>query len=167
MAQIRQRLLGGSHLLLNLAQLVGELNHEMSIPLALVWRQRHDTRQIVPQLTALLLTEVPDEVITLVVVLRHHVEIKGRYIEIQCFVIQEQLRDVRDVLCVHALREITVAVHLEHRYVVLAVDLVAWRTLYVTQLRHAHEEGALLHVAMEFLVCQEEAETVLADEELR
>ena len=35
------------------------------------------------------------------------------------------------------------------------------------QSRNTHEEGALLHVAMEFLVRQEEAEAVLADEELR
>lgn len=167
MAQIRQRLLRGSHLLLDLAQLVGELNHEVSVPLALVWGQRHNTRQIVPQLTALLLTEVPDEVIALVVVLRHHVEIEGRYIEVQCLVVQEQFRDVRDVFRVHALREVAVAVHLEHRDVVLAVDLVAWRTLHVTQPQNTHEKGALLHVAMEFLVCQEEAEAVLADEELR
>ena len=131
MTQIRQRLLGGSHLLLDLAQLVGKLNHEVTVPLALVWRQCHNTRQIVPQLTALLLTEVPDEVIALVVVLRHHVKVEGGYIEVQCLVVQEQLRNVRDVFRVHALREVTVAVHLEHRYVVLAVDLVAGRTLHV------------------------------------
>lgn len=166
MPQIRQRLLGRAHFLLDLAQLVRELDHEVPVPLALVWRQRHNARQVVAQLAALLLAEVAHQVIALVIVLSHHIEIERRHIEVQRLVVQEQLRDVRDVLRVHALRVIAVPVHLEHRDVALTVDFVAWRALRLSRSVKGYEEGALLHVTVEFLVCEEETETVFADKQL-
>ena len=129
MSQIRQRLLRTPHLPLDLTQFVRELDHEMPVPLPLMWRQRHDTREIVPHLRAFLLAEIPDHMIALVVVLRHHIEIERRHVEIQRFVVQKELGDVRQILAVHALVIIPVPVHFEHAQIVLPVDLVAWRAL--------------------------------------
>ena len=129
MSQIRQRLLRTPYLPLDLAQLVRELDHKMSVPLSLMRWQRHDTREIVPHFRAFLLAEIPDHVIALVVVLRHHIEIERRHVEVERFVVQKELGDVRQILAIHALVIIAVPVHFEHAQIVLPVDLVAWRAL--------------------------------------
>mmetsp|Transcript_9336 Transcript_9336/g.38156 ORF Transcript_9336/g.38156 Transcript_9336/m.38156 type:complete len:241 (+) Transcript_9336:2145-2867(+) len=72
--EVRQRSLRGPDLALLLAQLVREGDEHLPVPLALVRRQRQDARQVVSLLGALLLAEVPDDVVPALVHLAQHVE---------------------------------------------------------------------------------------------
>ena len=164
--QIRQRLLRRTHLLFNLAQLVGKLNHEVTVALALMRRERHNARQIVPQLATLLLAKVANHVVALVVVLRYHVKVERSHVVVKRFVVQKELRYVRNVLRVHTLVVVAISVHLKDGNVVLAVDLVSRRTLHVIFPTESNKKGTLLHVSMKLAICQEKAQAVLADEEL-
>lgn len=166
MSQVRQGFFWTSNFLLYFAELIRKLNHKVAIPLPLMRWQGHDTSEIVSHFRAFLLAEVANHVIPLIIVLGDHIEIEGRHVEVEGFVVQKELRDVGEVLAVHSLIVIAVAVHFEDAQIVHPVDLVARRTLRITALHGLHVERAFLHVTVKLLVGQKEVQTVLADKEL-
>ena len=80
--------------------------------------------------------------------------------------VQEQLRNVGNVLGVHPLGIVAISVNFKHRNVPFAVNLVSGRALRIMLAAQLYKEGALLHVAVQFLICKKKTEAVLADEQL-
>ena len=102
----------------------------MSIAFSLERRKRQDTGEVIPQLAKLLLTEIADDMVALVVILRHHIKVEGRYVEVECLVVEEEFGDIRDVLAVDALVVVSISINFKNRYVVLAVNLVSRGALH-------------------------------------
>eukprot|EP00968_Pinguiococcus_pyrenoidosus_P023974 scaffold4148_cov240-Pinguiococcus_pyrenoidosus.AAC.4 len=110
LTEIAQGLLGGSHFLLPLAELVAEGNDEAAVALPLVAREREDAREVVAQVGMLLLREVSHGMVPSVVKLAQDVEEERIDVVVERLVIQEQLREVAEVLAVFGLDH---PIHLE------------------------------------------------------
>ncbi|KAG5459868.1 MAG: hypothetical protein BJ554DRAFT_8158, partial [Olpidium bornovanus] len=104
-AEIGKRLLRGSNLLFDLAQLVRERDEYLPVPHSLELRQ-------------------PDHVPPVLVLLRHDVEKERIHVVVDGFVVQEQLRQQAEV---PAPRPLLSSVDLEKRQVVIPVYLVPRR----------------------------------------
>lgn len=111
-AQVRERSLRRSFLLLNLAQFVGELDQELAVPLSLALRQYQDAREVVLDLRSVLLREVASKVVlelwlTHLVfdpdTLNEHIEEEWTAVKSDVLVIKEQFGDETQVLTVEAL----------------------------------------------------------------
>mmetsp|Transcript_13380 Transcript_13380/g.54017 ORF Transcript_13380/g.54017 Transcript_13380/m.54017 type:complete len:575 (-) Transcript_13380:98-1822(-) len=155
--EVRQRSLRGPDLALLLAQLVREGDEHLPVPLALVRRQRQDARQVVSLLGALLLAEVPDDVVPALVHLAQHVEQEEIHVVVERLVVQEELGEVAQVLAEDLL---LLAVNLEKRRRLtarlVAVDLVPGRVVHLR----------LPKVPLQLLLPLEEVQGELAEEEL-
>mmetsp|Transcript_13304 Transcript_13304/g.30887 ORF Transcript_13304/g.30887 Transcript_13304/m.30887 type:complete len:203 (+) Transcript_13304:529-1137(+) len=87
-------------------------------------REHHDARQVVIVRALLLLREVPNDVAAPLVDFGHHVEVEGVHVVVEGLVVQEELREVAQVLAPHLG---FCAVDLEDGDVISPVDLVARR----------------------------------------
>lgn len=68
-----------------------EMNQKPSISLTLILRHCHDARNIIFLLTMLFFRKIPDEMATLIVIMRENVKKKRFDIVIQRFMIKKQL----------------------------------------------------------------------------
>ena len=154
LSQVTHWLFRAPDLALPFAQQVAERNEKPAVPLPLVAREGQDAGQVVANVAILLLAEIADGVGPDVVDLTQHVENERVYVEVEGFVVQEELRKVCEVLAV-GVGDGTV--HLEHAQIPVSVYFIPRRV-----------RGNLVGDALALLVVQqaslveEERERVLA-----
>lgn len=149
-AQIAERLLRTAQLALPLRELVAEGDEQAAEALALILRQRQDTRHIIPLRALLLLAEIADQMTAVPIARRHAIEQERIDVVIQRLMIQKQFAQQTQVPTPASL---AAPVDLEEADVVVAVDLVAGRV----------QERAFGAVALEGPARAQVREAVFAD----
>ena len=96
------------------------MDEKTAVTLALVLRHSHDARNVVLLLTEFLFGKVADEVTSFTVVDSQHVEKERLDIVVECLMVEEEFGQQAQILAVYF---VDVAIHLEDRKVVLAVNL--------------------------------------------
>lgn len=130
MAKKRERLFRTSCLALEQRKLVGEVDEELAIAKSLPRRHYHDAGEV--ELDGFfLLAEVANHVIAVGLALTQDVKVKGVDLVPDVLVVKEEFGQVAQVLCVDLL---LLGVEFKHREGLVPVDLVAWRTPYLTPL---------------------------------
>ena len=148
MAEVGQGLLGGPEAAFFERELIGELNDELAIALALSEGHDQDAAEVV-RLVVFLAREVADHVVAHRIVLAKHVEVERVDVVVERLVVQEEFRYQAQVLAVGLL---VLRINLEEGNLVVAVDLVSRRVPHQAPLRVPHQ----------LLLVDEEVQTELA-----